>query len=54
MYQILKDFINFTYSGNTYQTWEQYILYGAIAMSIILFALFFDLLYKVIRSFVRK
>lgn len=54
MYQLFKDFLAFSYTGNTYQTWEGYVLYGAIAFTIILTALFFDLIYRVIRSFVRK
>lgn len=60
MYQIFKSWISFfsTGSGNisgmSLSNQETALLYGTIIVSILMIAFFGDLIYRVIRSFIRK
>lgn len=47
-------FRNFLGISSTTSTYDSYILYGTIAISIIFFVVLIDLVYKLIRSFTRK
>lgn len=53
MYGLLHSILNYTgtMQGNTV---DQYCIYGAIAITILLLAIFIDLLYRLLRSFIRK
>lgn len=46
MYQLLQSFIGYTGSYN----YEQYYVYGSIAIAIILVITFIDLVYRVFRA----
>lgn len=52
MYNIIKNFL--AYTGSQYTNVDQYIIYGAITLGILLSVFFCDLLYRIIRSFIRK
>ena len=60
MYQIFKNWINFftegsgNYSGLSLSNQESALLYGTIIVSVLMIAFFGDLIYRVIRSFIRK
>ena len=60
MYQIFKNWINFisSASGNiqglSLSNQEQFLLMGTIIVSVLMIAFFGDLIYRVIRSFIRK
>lgn len=48
MYQLLSQFIGYTGTYN----YEQYYVYGAIAVTIILVTVFIDLVYRVFRQII--
>lgn len=60
MYQIFKNWINFftegtgQYSGLSLSNQEQYLLMGTIIVAILMIAFFGDLIYRLIRSFIRN
>lgn len=60
MYELLKTWINFTTSGTQYNSGlslsnqESALLYGSILISIMLIIFFADLIYRLIRSFIRR
>lgn len=53
MYGLIYSILSYTGSmqGNTV---DQYCIYCAMAVTIILLAIFIDLLYRLLRSFIRK
>ena len=60
MYQIFKNWINFVSSGSgnisglSLSNQEQFLLFGTMIVSILLIVFFADLIYRIIRSFVRS
>lgn len=50
MFVLFRNLLGFSGSTN----YDSYILYGTIAIAIIFFVVLIDLVYKLIRSFVRK
>lgn len=60
MYQIFKSWISFftegtgQYSGLSLSNQEQFLLMGTIMVSVLMIAFFGDLIYRLIRSFIRK
>ena len=60
MYQIFKNWINFftegtgQYSGLSLSNQEQYLLMGTIIVAVLMIAFFGDLIYRLIRSFIRN
>lgn len=52
MYGMIRDIINYT--GSQINNSDQYMIYGAIVLTIIGFVFFIDLLYKFLRSFVKR
>lgn len=52
MYQLLQQFIGYT--GSQYTNVDQYLLYGSITIGLLMLVFFCDLLYKIIRSFIKK
>lgn len=52
MYDLLRNIIQYT--GNQYTNIDQYLLYGSIAITILMLVFFCDILYRIIRSFIRK
>ena len=52
MYQLIRDIIGYT--GTQYNNPEQLYIYGSIALTIIGFKFFMDLLYRLLRSFIKK
>lgn len=62
MYQIFKSWISFFTEGGTgsyssglsLSNQEQYLLMGTIIISVLMIAFFGDLIYRLIRSFIRK
>lgn len=51
MYGLLQSIIGYTGSYNNY---DSYLVYGSIAITILLLGIFIDLLYRLLRSFIRK
>lgn len=60
MYQIFKTWIGFFSEGTQYQNGlslsnqESALLYGTILISVLLIIFFCDLMYRLIRSFIRQ
>lgn len=60
MYQIFKTWISFVTDGTQYQSGlslsnqESALLYGSILISVMLIIFFADLIYRLIRSFIRR
>lgn len=60
MYQIFKNWISFVsagtgnVSGLSLSNQEQFLLFGTMIVSILLIVFFADLIYRIIRSFVRS
>lgn len=52
MYNIIKNFLSYT--GTQYTNIDQYIIYGAITIGILMLVFFCDILYRIIRSFIKK
>lgn len=54
MYQLLYNLIGYVQQSSYSNTYEMYVVQGAICIIMFLFVVIVDFLYKVIRSFVPK
>lgn len=54
LFRLLYDLIGYTQSGTYTNTYEMYIVQGAICVVLLLTVVFIDMVYKFIRSIVRK
>lgn len=52
MFQLLQQFIGYT--GSQYTNIDQYLIYGSIVIGLLMIILFVDLLYRLIRAFIKK
>lgn len=52
MYQMIRDIMSYT--GTGINNPDQYYIYGGIVLTVIGFVFFIDLLYRLLRSFIKK
>lgn len=52
MFSLMRTLIGYT--GSNYSNIDQYVLYAVICFILLFFVVLFDMLYRLLRSFIRK